>query len=135
VNLATAGALIAELATLVWFLNLVMTLVKGKLLRAEGLGLGQLINTVAMQLDWSNTGISLKSLENTLNMRFMRKALSTWWGLALLGGILIIISAIPLLLVGDASEASNPLEWAWISLLTLGVILAGVSSLKAANTV
>jgi terminal oxidase heme-binding subunit I len=135
VNLATAGALIAELATLVWFLNLVMTLVKGKLLRAEGLGLGQLINTVAMQLDWSNTGISLKSVENALNMRFMRKALSTWWGLALLGGILIIISAIPLVLVGDASEASNPLEWAWISLLTLGIILAGVSSLKAANTV
>lgn len=135
VNLATAGALIAQLATLVWFLNLVMTLVKGKLLRAEGLGLGQLINTVAMQLDWSNTGISLKSLENTLNTRFMRKALSTWWGLALFGGILIIISAIPLVLVGDASRASNPLEWAWISLLTLGVILAGVSSLKAANTV
>lgn len=134
-NLATVGAVIAELATLVWFLNLVLTLVKGKVLRAEGLSLGQLITTVAMQLDWSNTGISLKSIEAKLNTRFMKKALSSWWGLAIVGALIIIISAIPLVLVGDASQPTNSYEWAWLSLLTLGVILGAIGSLKGANTI
>ncbi|BFI76430.1 cbb3-type cytochrome c oxidase subunit I [Sulfurisphaera ohwakuensis] len=135
-NLATVGAIIAELATLVWFLNLVMTLVKGRALKAEGLSLGQLINTVAMQLDWSNAGFSLRGIEIKLNhSRLSKKAIAGWWGIAIFGAILIIISAIPLVLVGDASNPADPLEWAWISLLTLGIILSAIGALKGAKTV
>ncbi|MBB5253370.1 cbb3-type cytochrome c oxidase subunit I [Sulfurisphaera ohwakuensis] len=135
-NLATVGAIIAELATLVWFLNLVMSLVKGRVLKAEGLSLGQLINTVAMQLDWSNSGFSLRDIEIKLNhSRLSKKAIAGWWGIAIFGAILIIISAIPLVLVGDASNPADPLEWAWISLLTLGIILSAIGALKGAKTV
>ncbi|BAK54723.1 cbb3-type cytochrome c oxidase subunit I [Sulfurisphaera tokodaii] len=135
-NLATVGAIIAELATLVWFLNLVMTLVKGRVLKAEGLSLGQLINTVAMQLDWSNAGFSLRGIGIKLNhSRLSKKAIAGWWGMAIFGAILIIISAIPLVLVGDASNPADPLEWAWISLLTLGIILSAIGALKGAKTV
>lgn len=135
-NLATVGALIAELATLVWFLNLVMTLIKGRVLKAEGLSLGQLINTVAMQLDWNNTGFSLKNIEiKFTHLKATKRALAGWWGLAILGAVLIIISAIPLIMVGDASNPSNPLEWAWISLLTLGIIVSAVGALKGAKTI
>ncbi|MCG2884682.1 MAG: cbb3-type cytochrome c oxidase subunit I, partial [Sulfolobales archaeon] len=42
-NLATVGAIIAQLATLVWFLNVVLTLVKGRVITAQGLGLPQLV--------------------------------------------------------------------------------------------
>jgi len=138
-NLATVGALIAELATLVWFLNLVMTLIKGRVLKAEGLSLGQLINTVAMQLDWSNTGFNLKNIEVKFNHLVKtansKKALAAWWGLAILGAIVIIVSAIPLVLVGDASNPSNPLEWAWLGILFLGIVLSSVGALKGAKTI
>ncbi|BFH72458.1 cbb3-type cytochrome c oxidase subunit I [Sulfurisphaera javensis] len=135
-NLATVGAVIAQLATLVWFLNLVMTLVKGKVLKAEGLSLGQLINTVAMQLDWNNAGFSIRGIQSVFNhSKISKRALGAWWGLAALGAILIIISAIPLVLVGNASNPADPLEWAWISMLTLGIILSAVGALKGANTV
>jgi len=137
-NLATVGALIAELATLVWLVNLVMTLVKGRVLKAEGLSLGQLINTVAMQLDWSNTGFSLKNIEvkfNHLKTANNKKALAAWWGLAILGAIFIIVSAIPLAILGNPSNPSDLSEWAWLALLTLGIILSAVGALKGAKTI
>lgn len=60
--ISTVGAVIAELATLVWFLNLVLTLVKGRNVNLEGMGLGQLIGTVAASLEWPEESINIPTL-------------------------------------------------------------------------
>jgi terminal oxidase heme-binding subunit I len=129
-NLATAGALIAEIATLVWFVNLVATLVKGRTARLEGLSLGQLINTVAMSLDWSSAGFKLNNI-NKLGKTMNSKALGAYWALGIIGALIIVISTIPLALGGDMY---NAMPWAWIILLTLGVILISYPVLKGAKS-
>jgi cytochrome c oxidase subunit 1/terminal oxidase heme-binding subunit I len=48
---ASAGAVIADVATLLWLGNLVITLLKGRTTRLEGLSVGEVISTVAMQLE------------------------------------------------------------------------------------
>ncbi|MCI2414307.1 MAG: cbb3-type cytochrome c oxidase subunit I [Candidatus Aramenus sp.] len=133
-NLATVGALIAELATLGWFLNLVLTLVKGRTARLEGLGLGELINTVAMSLSWESTG--MPSLSNvSLSSRLVkshRKALGAGWAIGIVGALLIVISVIPLTLGGDMY---NALIDVWLLILTIGIIMTSVSVLKAAKSI
>ncbi|MQL54550.1 cbb3-type cytochrome c oxidase subunit I [Acidianus ambivalens] len=129
-NLATAGALIAEIATLVWFVNLVATLVKGRTARLEGLSLGQLINTVAMSLDWSSAGFKLNNF-NKIGKTMNSKALGAYWALGIIGALIIVISTIPLALGGDMY---NAMPWAWIILLTLGIILISYPVLKGAKS-
>ncbi|AWR97080.1 oxidase [Acidianus sulfidivorans JP7] len=132
-NLATVGAIIAQVATLVWFLNLVATLVKGRAAKLEGLSLGEMINTVAMSLDWSSTGLKLNNFNKigkTMNTK-NAKALGMYWALGILGAVFVIISTIPLALGGDMY---NALPWAWIVLLTIGIVLISYPVLKGAKS-
>jgi len=56
--IATAGAVIADLATVVWLINVVLTLVKGRVMETEGLSLGQLTTSVAMALNGNDDFVS-----------------------------------------------------------------------------
>ncbi|BFH73684.1 cbb3-type cytochrome c oxidase subunit I [Sulfurisphaera javensis] len=56
--IATAGAIIADLATVVWLINVVLTLVKGKVMETEGLSLGELTTTIAMALNGNSDIVS-----------------------------------------------------------------------------
>ncbi len=48
--ISAVGALIADAATLAWLGNLVLTILKGRTANTEGLSIGEVINTVALQL-------------------------------------------------------------------------------------
>ncbi|PVU70009.1 oxidase [Sulfolobus sp. SCGC AB-777_L09] len=48
--LTTVGAIIADVATTVWLVNLVLTLIKGRVSYEEGVSVGEVISSVAMQL-------------------------------------------------------------------------------------
>ncbi|WP_054845011.1 cbb3-type cytochrome c oxidase subunit I [Sulfuracidifex tepidarius] len=48
--LSTVGAVIADVATIGWLINLVLTIVRGKPANLEGQELPQVINTVAMSM-------------------------------------------------------------------------------------
>lgn len=61
--IATAGAVIANIATVVWLINLVLTLVKGRTMETEGLSLGELTTSVAL---------ALNSDSDTLSMSFVK---------------------------------------------------------------
>ncbi|MEL9969537.1 MAG: cbb3-type cytochrome c oxidase subunit I [Metallosphaera sp.] len=126
--IATAGAIIAELATLVWFLNLVLTLVKGRNVNLEGVGLGQLITGVGASLEWPEQNINISSLFNKI---MTKKALGGLWALGIVGAIIIIISVFPLAFSGDTY---NALPWVWIVLLTVGIVLISYPVLKGAKS-
>ncbi|EZQ03222.1 oxidase [Candidatus Acidianus copahuensis] len=129
-NLATVGAIIAQLATLVWFLNLVATLVKGRPVNLEGMSVGSLINTVAMSLDLSSSKLSFnnfKKIGKTMNS----KALGTDWVLGIIGSLIIIASTFPLAFSGNTYDS---FIWAWIILLTIGIILISYPVLKGAKS-
>jgi len=49
---------IADLATVVWLNNVVLTLVKGRVMETEGLSLGQLTTSVAMALNGNDDFVS-----------------------------------------------------------------------------
>lgn len=138
-NLATVGAIIAGIATLVWFVNLVATLIKGRTARLEGLGLGELINTVAMSLDLTSAGFEFKNsrigkaiseLGKIASVK-TTKALGGYWALVIVGAILIVISSIPLVLAGNTY---NILPWIWITILTIGILLVAYPALKGAKS-
>ncbi|MEM3305594.1 MAG: cbb3-type cytochrome c oxidase subunit I [Saccharolobus sp.] len=125
--LATVGAVIAELSTLVWFLNLVLTLVRGRSVRLEGLSLPQIAGTVAMSMEWPSTLVP--------TIRFSkshRSALTSLISIAIIGGILIFISTFFLVFAGDTYTANT---WIWISMLTFGIILAAIGSLKGMKSI
>ncbi|WP_338599540.1 cbb3-type cytochrome c oxidase subunit I [Sulfolobus tengchongensis] len=130
--LATVGALIAELSTMVWFLNLVLTLVKGRLIKLEGLSLQQIAGAVAMSLEWPSN-VSFGSI-----MQFMKahnsskKGLSSMLAIAIVGAILIVISTFTLAFAGDAYTTQT---WIWIILLTIGIIFSAVGSLKGMKSI
>ncbi|AWR94704.1 cbb3-type cytochrome c oxidase subunit I [Acidianus brierleyi] len=134
-NLATVGALIAELATLGWFLNLVLTLVKGRTAKLEGLGVGELINTVAMSLSWENANMSsLIKFNNNhkISRSMLKKALGIDWVLGIIGALFIIASAIPLSLGGNMYNAA---PWAWIVLLTIGIVMIAYPVLRGSKSI
>ena len=125
--LATVGAVIAELSTLVWLLNLVLTLVRGRSVRLEGLSLAQIAGTVAMSMEWPSTLVP--------TIRFSkshRSALTSLISIAIIGGILIFVSTFFLVFAGDTYTANT---WIWISMLTFGIILAAIGSLKGMKSI
>jgi terminal oxidase heme-binding subunit I len=126
--LSTVGALIAQVATLVWFLNLVLTLVKGRTARLEGLSVGQLINTVASSLGWEGESINISTLFSKI---MIKKAISSMWALGILGSIIIVVSMFPLAMSGNTY---NDLPWIWITLLTLGIVLIAYPILRGAKS-
>lgn len=126
--LSTVGALIAQVATLVWFLNLVLTLVKGRTARLEGLSVGQLINSVASSLGWEGESINISTLFSKI---MIKKAISSMWALGILGSIIIVVSMFPLAMSGNTY---NDLPWIWITLLTLGIVLIAYPILRGAKS-
>jgi len=56
--ITAAGAVIADLATVVWLINVVLTLIKGRVMEAEGLSLGELTTSVAMALNGNDDFVS-----------------------------------------------------------------------------
>ncbi|MUN28428.1 cbb3-type cytochrome c oxidase subunit I [Sulfuracidifex metallicus] len=75
--LSTVGAVIADVATIGWLINLVLTLVKGKPVELEGQELPQVINTVAMsfkapdKIDMRQLVSSPANLVKKLNIHFI----------------------------------------------------------------
>ncbi|TRN04240.1 oxidase [Sulfolobus sp. E1] len=127
--MATAGALIADIATLAWALNLVLTLVRGRNARLEGLSLPQIAGVVAMSLEWPSN-ISLPITSELV--KIARKAMSPMIGMSIFGAILIVISAFILALAGNIY---TPQAWLWIGMLTIGIILAAIGSLKGMKSI
>ncbi len=127
--MATAGALIADIATLAWALNLVLTLVRGRNARLEGLSLPQIAGVVAMSLEWpSNISLSIPSGL----VKMVRKAMSPMIGMSIFGAMLIVVSAFILALAGNIY---TPQAWIWIGMLTIGIILAAIGSLKGMKSI
>lgn len=129
--MATVGAIIAQLATLVWFLNLVMTLVKGRLVRLEGMSLGQIVGTVAASLEWSWVTSFTPSLR-FIKIHGNKRGLTSMIIMAIVGAILIIVSVFPLVLSGNTYTLQT---WTWIAILTIGIILASIGSLKGMKSI
>ncbi|AKA73399.1 oxidase [Saccharolobus solfataricus] len=131
--IATVGAIIADLATLVWFLNLVLTLVKGRLVRLEGLSLPQVAGAVAMSLEWpSSISFTSPVLKFIKTHNTSKKGLASTIVLAIVGAILIVVSAVPLAFAGDAY---TPQTWIWITILTIGIIFSAIGSLKGMKSI
>ncbi|MCH1770694.1 MULTISPECIES: cbb3-type cytochrome c oxidase subunit I [Metallosphaera] len=126
--ISTVGAVIAELATLVWFLNLVLTLVKGRNMNLEGVGLGQLIGTVGAALEWNGENINIPSL---FSKNMIKKGLSGLWTLGIVGALVIVISMFPLAFSGNTY---NAMPWVWIVLLSIGIVLISYPVLKGAKS-
>jgi Heme/copper-type cytochrome/quinol oxidases, subunit 1 len=132
-NLATVGAIIAQLATLVWFLNVVLTLVKGRVITAQGLGLPQLVGNIGLALSWEAAFPAVTNVGRTARIN---KAMSGMGALAILGGILVFVSA-AFLLIGKGIDymLGASVEWVWITLLTIGILLVAIPGLKAAKSI
>jgi len=131
-NLATVGAVIAQLATLVWFLNVVLTLVKGRVITAQGLGLPQLVGNIGLALSWE---AAFPAVTNVGRSARISKAMSGLGALAILGGILVFVSAAFLFAGKDIDYMLGAsVEWAWITLLTIGILLVAIPALKAAKS-
>ena len=132
-NLATVGAVIAELATLVWFLNVVLTLVKGRVITAQGLGLPQLVGNIGLALSWE---AAFPAVTNVGRSARISKAMSGLSALAILGGILVFVSA-AFLLIGKSIDymLGTSVEWVWITLLTIGILLVAIPGLKATKSI
>ncbi|BCS91725.1 Cytochrome c oxidase polypeptide 1 [Metallosphaera sp. J1] len=126
--ISTVGAVIAELATLVWFLNLVLTLVKGRNMNLEGVGLGQLIGTVGAALEWNGENINIPSL---FSKNMIKKGLSGLWTLGIVGALIIVVSMFPLAFSGNTY---NAMPWVWIVLLSIGIVLISYPVLKGAKS-
>jgi len=132
-NLATVGAIIAQLATLVWFLNVVLTLVKGRVITAQGVGLPQLVGNIGLALSWE---AAFPAVTNVGRSARISKAISGTWALAILGGILVFVSAAFLFIGKDIDYMLGAsVEWAWITLLTIGILLVAIPALKAAKSI
>lgn len=132
-NLATVGAVIAELATLVWFLNVVLTLVKGRVITAQGLGLPQLVGNIGLALSWE---AAFPAVTNVGRSARISKAMSGMGALAILGGILVFVSAAFLLIGKDIDYMlGTSVEWVWITLLTIGILLVAIPGLKATKSI
>jgi terminal oxidase heme-binding subunit I len=132
-NLATVGAVIAELATLVWFLNVVFTLVKGRVITAQGLGLPQLVGNIGLALSWE---AAFPAVTNVGRSARISKAMSGMGALAILGGILVFVSAAFLLIGKDIDYMlGTSVEWVWITLLTIGILLVAIPGLKATKSI
>ena len=132
-NLATVGAVIAELATLVWFLNVVLTLVKGRIITAQGLGLPQLVGNIGLALSWE---AAFPAVTNVGRSARVSKAISGMGALAILGGILVFVSAAFLLIGKDVDYMLGAsVEWVWIALLTIGILLVAIPGLKATKSI
>ncbi|BBG24652.1 Cytochrome c oxidase polypeptide 1 [Sulfuracidifex tepidarius] len=134
--MATVGAFIADFATLLWFLNLVLTLVKGEPMKSWN-SVPELISEVAMSFSYSPKLSSLSSIKLTKSMLKLfhtkpKKGLGKDWSLGILGAFLIVVSTIPLALAGDFYTATG---WIWIFLLTLGIVITSIFTLKAAKTI
>ncbi len=131
-NLATVGAIIAELATLVWFLNVVLTLVKGRVITAQSVGLPQLVGNIGLALSWE---AAFPAVTNVGRSARISKAISGMWALAILGGILVFVSVAFLLIGKDIDYMlGTSVEWVWITLLTIGILLVAIPGLKAAKS-
>ena len=132
-NLATVGAIIAQLATLVWFLNVVLTLVKGRVITAQGLGLPQLVGNIGLALSWE---AAFPAVTNVGRSARISKAMSGLGALAILGGILVFVSA-AFLLIGKSIDymLGTSVEWVWITLLTIGILLVAIPGLKATKSI
>jgi terminal oxidase heme-binding subunit I len=132
-NLATVGAVIAELATLVWFLNVVLTLVKGRVVTAQGVGLPQLVGNIGLALSWE---AAFPAVTNVGRSARVSKAISGMGALAILGGILVFVSAAFLLIGKDVDYMLGAsVEWVWIALLTIGILLVAIPGLKATKSI
>ncbi|QXJ27340.1 cbb3-type cytochrome c oxidase subunit I [Saccharolobus shibatae] len=130
--IATVGAIIADLATLVWFLNLVLTLVKGRLVRLEGLSLPQVAGAIAMSLEWPSSVSFTPILQFIKAHNASKKGLGSMIALAVVGAILIIISAFILAFAGDAYTTQT---WIWITILTIGIVFSAIGSLKGMKSI
>jgi len=132
-NLATVGAIIAQLATLVWFLNVVLTLVKGRVITAQGVGLPQLVGNIGLALSWEAAFPAVTNLGRSARIS---KAISGMGALAILGGILVFVSAAFLLIGKDIDYmVGTSVEWVWITLLTIGILLVAIPGLKATKSI
>ena len=132
-NLATVGAIIADLATLVWFLNVVLTLVKGRVMTAQGVGLPQLVGNIGLALSWEAAFPAVANLGRSARIG---KAISGMGALAILGGILVFASAAFLLIGKDVDYMiGTSVEWVWITLLTVGILLVAIPGLKATKSI
>lgn len=127
--LATVGALLAEVSTLVWFLNLIMTLIRGNPVKVEGIPLGQFINFVASYL---NGDIVMTSIKRLPDLTRVTRGLSSGYAMGILGSLIIALSMIPLAISGDTY---NSLIYIWLGTLTLGIILIAIPVLKAAKAI
>jgi len=132
-NLATVGAIIAQLATLVWFLNVVLTLVKGRVITAQGVGLPQLVGNIGLALSWE---AAFPAVTNVGRSARISKAISGVGALAILGGILVFVSAAFLFIGKDIDYMlGTSVEWLWITLLTIGILLVAIPGLKATKSI
>jgi terminal oxidase heme-binding subunit I len=134
--MATAGAFIADVATLLWFLNLVLTLVKGHPMKTWN-SVPELINEVAMSFSYYPKLDSLSSIKITKSMSRLfhsksKRGLGKDWALGVLGAILIVLSIIPLAIAGNFYTTT---AWIWIATLTLGIVITSIFTLKAAKTI
>ena len=105
----TIGAFIASISTLSWFINLVFTLLRGRPVKLEGLGIGKVIERVALSLEPVQLppgllrGISTNSLFLAIGV------------ILLISGILVLFFSV---------------EITWIILLTIGAFLITYFALR-----
>jgi len=80
--ITTVGAIIGNLATVGWLINLVLTIVKGRVVEREGLNLGELTTSIAMALNGNNDivingitkgiGLVRSEIHNLIEKRLMK---------------------------------------------------------------
>ncbi|MCG2907465.1 MAG: oxidase, partial [Sulfolobales archaeon] len=107
--------------------------VKGRVITAQGLGLPQLVGNIGLALSWE---AAFPAVTNVGRSARISKAMSGLGALAILGGILVFVSA-AFLLIGESIDymLGASVEWVWITLLTIGILLVAIPGLKAAKSI
>jgi terminal oxidase heme-binding subunit I len=109
--MVTIGGFIASFSTLAWFINLVLTLLRGRAIVLEGLSLGNVVETVAMALS-TPTLPSLYLKGKSSNIAFLSVG---------------IISAITGIIMVTLTTSYSFVNWLWIIFLIIGIFFIMIS--------
>lgn len=130
-GLVTVGAVLAATATLLWGLNVVMTVLRGKLANVEGLPLDQVVEKVGEELSAPTVLASVSTPVRSV-LSVSRRALSRGYSLGVLGAALIVVSSF---VIAFAHSTYDLYTWTWIVLLTIGIFLVAIPVMRDSKAV
>jgi Heme/copper-type cytochrome/quinol oxidases, subunit 1 len=122
----TAGAVIASVATLLWGLNVILTVLRGRITQVEDLNLEEVVHREEAELSAPTVFASLSSPVRSL-VSTGRRALSRGYSIGLVGAALIVVSSFVMALSHSTYDAYT---WGWLILLTVGIFLVAIPVLR-----